>query len=69
VLSVSDVLNLEHLAQMRIQSDDQAPFLITHFGASRRRISTRGLERAARFYTFYVNEVARAPRRSLGPSN
>lgn len=32
-------------------------------------ISTPGLERAARFYTYYVNEVARAPRRSLSPGH
>lgn len=30
-------------------------------------ISTPGLERAARFYTYYVDAVARAARRDLGP--
>jgi hypothetical protein len=32
-------------------------------------ISTPGLERAARFYAFYLNEVAGAPRRRLSPPN
>jgi len=32
-------------------------------------ISVPGLERAARFYAFHVNEVARAPRRSLSPAS